>query len=125
MSTERKIEDVLDVEHFDILVETDLDEPGFLDEMVSGFENNGREALNQMHEAIESVDFEKIKFFSHKLKKLSGTLGAKLLMLMASEIEHLAYKEENLDDIKKILKDSRDNFELCLDYIKKRSVSHE
>ena len=121
----RKLEDVLDLEHFDILVETDEDEPGFLDEMISGFEKNGRESLTQMYQAIEQGDFEQIKFHSHKLKGLSGTLGAKLLMERSSEIEKIATKGEGFEEIRDLSKDSQEFFQICLEFIKKRALSHE
>ena len=121
----RNLEDVLNLEHFDILVETDEEEPGFLDEMISGFEKNGKESLNQMYKAIEQGDFEQIKFHSHKLKGLSGTLGAKLLMDRSSEIERIALKEEGLEEIRELSKDSLEFFKICLKFIKKRALSHE
>ena len=124
MGVQRKVEDVLDIEHFDILLEKDQDEPGFIDEMISGFEKNGKESLEKMYEAIEAGDFEKIKFFSYKLKRISGTLGAKILISRSSEIEKLAFKGKNLDEIKRVSKNCSFYFLVSLEHIKKRALSH-
>ena len=114
------MKEVLNLEHFEILEETDQEEPGFLASMTQGFEKNSTELLRQLKESIQHKKLENYTFFVHKLKGLSGALGARLLSNLASEAEILSKSEPDFKKLEKILKEMDSAYAVCLDAIKKR-----
>lgn len=118
-----KEDDILNLEHFEILQETDEDEPGFLASMIEGFETNGAELLEQLKESVASKNIEDYTFCAHKLKGLSGTLGASLLANLAGEAEQLSKSDPDFAKLEEILKKMDSAYTVCLEAIKKRHQS--
>ncbi len=114
------MKEILDLEHFEILEETDKDEPGFLASLIQGFEKNATELLHQLKESVRGKNREDYTFFAHKLKGLSGALGARLLSNLASEAEIMSKSEPDFEKLEKILKEIDSAYTVCLDAIKKR-----
>jgi|GEM_PF-4162189 len=111
---------ILNLEHFEILEETDQDEPGFLASLTQGFEKNATELLRQLKESVHRKNLEHYTFLAHKLKGISGALGASLLSNLASEAEIMSKSEQNFEKLEKILKEMDSAYTVCLDAIKKR-----
>lgn len=93
-----KDDDLFDLEHLEFLEEADADEPGFLGEMVQGFELNGKKFTSGIQKGLKEQDWEGVRFNAHKLSGVSGALGAKGLLELTRKVE------ENLLSGKEFLK---------------------
>ena len=113
-------DEILDKESFDFLVEADKSEPGFLKRMVDNFEKNSGELLEKLDRAMESKDYDQIKFCTHKLRGSAGALGANKLMKVASKGETLAGEKADFPKIEEVAEDLFKAFKESLKVLKSK-----
>jgi len=90
---------------------------GYLFRQISRFFSIIPEQINQMEEALNRKDFEKIKHYAHKINGFSSTIGVKDLTKNCIEIEKLC-EIEDLEKIKHLCKEINRNFQQNIQELK-------
>ena len=89
---------------------TPPDEPEFLSELLADFERDTLAQLSAMHMALSQGDAATLEHAAHKLKGMSGTLGAIRLSRLAGVIQERAQRRELLH-VSQLLSRLQDEFD--------------
>lgn len=79
----------LDREVFGVLVDLDVEEPGFLAELIAEFQSGVVKRMAAMHQAVRTGDAQALGFAAHAMRGSCGTLGAKSMASIARRLEDL------------------------------------
>ena len=86
----------------------DLDEPGqdgqFLNELIDLFEDSAPQLIDELENAISTEDAKKTTYYSHRLKGLSGNIGAAALQDMFRQLESTAPEAKSSSDIAQLVR---------------------
>ena len=112
--------EILDISQFEFLREADHESPGFLEEMVLGFEFSSKKLLEEMSLSLDKNDKEKVIFLAHKLRGSCGTIGALELMNLARDMEYSVNQLKSKNFIEAIYKKLLKTHKISLRVLKEK-----
>ncbi len=104
--------------NLDHLKALSLHNQSFIREILEVYLANTPKDLDKMKEAVEAEDWKVVRYYAHKLKSSSFTIGFQKGYLVFQRIEQQIKQEQPLDQVDNWFAEARDVCDQCVNEVK-------